>query len=102
VSIRGFNTGSAVSFSSQVLGICGTDRTGIFDRMKIKTKPFALNQVVQARVSYRPLVRASSYYRVVEVDVARSYSGWMVGVAELKAGRIPKRPLVTLDAGYFQ
>ena len=61
-------------------------------------KPFFINQIVKAKVSYESSVVAGNYYRVKEVIPARCFSGWMVGVAPL--GR--SKPVVeTLDAGYF-
>jgi len=61
-------------------------------------KPFLINQIVKAKVSYRPSVIAGNHYRVREVVPARSFSGWMVGIARL--GR-SQSIVETLDAGYF-
>jgi hypothetical protein len=66
-------------------------------------KPFSINQIVKAKVSYRPAVVAGDFYRVKQVSPAMSYSGWMVGVAALGRSKALKgAPVVeTLDAGYF-
>lgn len=61
-------------------------------------KPFSINQVVRAKVSYRPAVIAGNFYRVREVNPAQCYSGWMIGIAPL--GR-STAVIETLDAGYF-
>jgi len=61
-------------------------------------RPFFINQIVKAKVSYQPSVVAGNHYRVKEVIPARCFSGWMVGVARL--GR-SKSVIETLDAGYF-
>ena len=60
-------------------------------------KPFLINQIVKAKVSYESSVVAGHYYRVKEVVPARCFSGWMVGVARLGSGSVVE----TLDAGYF-
>jgi len=65
---------------------------------KSSKKPFLIDQIVKAKVSYRPAVIAGNHYRVREIVPARSFSGWMVGVAGL--GRSPSI-VETLDAGYF-
>jgi hypothetical protein len=61
-------------------------------------KPFSVNQIVRAELSYRPLIIAGNYYRVVKVNRAPSFSRWMIGVAGLENS---SALLETLDAGYF-
>src|SRR4051794_28135786 len=66
-------------------------------------KPFSVNQIVKARVSFRPSVVAGNYYRIKEIHPAKSYSRWMVGVAQLGSlkGSSDAAIIETLDSEYF-
>lgn len=66
-------------------------------------KPFSINQIVKAQVSFRPLVVAGNYYRVAQIYPSQSYSRWMVGVTWLRKMKNSKSSAIleTLDAGYF-
>jgi hypothetical protein len=66
-----------------------------------KKRPFFINQIVKARLGFRPEVVAGNCYRVVKVARAISYSGWMVSIAPLKSNSRQLRILETLDSEYF-
>jgi len=65
-------------------------------------RPFCVNEIVKARLSFPPSVTAGNYYVVKRVSSAMSYSGWMVAVAQVgRQQSVRSKVVATLDAGYF-
>ena len=64
-------------------------------------RPFSVNEIVNARLSFPPSVTAGDHYVVRSVRPAKCYSGWMVAVARVGRRRTQPKVIATLDAGYF-